>query len=105
MRAASLCWTSPPGLLVEIEPYTWDPTGGGWSGAAFAVIGGLSLNILQYHRTLPVTVLALSIAGNCAGVVLCVARDDHGGRQLGGDASTPLRAAAVPSLLLLRSGG
>ena len=70
------------GILVQIERYTWEPTGGGSSGAAFGVIGSLYLYILRYRRTLPVPVLALSIAGLCAGVVLCVARDGHGAGAL-----------------------
>ena len=63
------------GPPVEIERYTWDPTGGGSSGAAFAVIGGLYLNILRYQRTLPVTVprsasLATVLVSSCASRVM-----------------------------------
>ena len=85
-----------PGLLCQAVNYLWNPNGGGSSTGIFGVIGGLYLYILRYRRTLPVPVLALSIAGLCAGVLLCVPRDGHGPGLLIGAAVATLLPAVPP---------
>jgi len=84
------------GLLVQIDRYYRDPTGGGASSAAFGVIGGLCVYIWRHRRVLPVPVLMLGVAGLCGGVILTVAHDGHGPGLLIGAAVATLLPAVPP---------
>lgn len=86
------------GLLVQIDRYYWDPTGGGSSSAAFGVIGGLCCYIWRQRQALPWPVLLLGLAGLGGGVMLVVAHDGHGpGLLIGAAVATLLPATPPPS--------
>lgn len=88
------------GVLVQIERYYWDPTGGGSSSAAFGVIGGLCVYILRYRRRLPIPVLVLSLAGLAGGLLLAAAHDGHGpGLLIGAVIALWLPAVPPPSTM------
>lgn len=84
------------GLLVQIDRYYWDPTGGGSSSAAFGVIGGLCVYICRHRRALPMPVLILALAGLAGGAILTVAHDGHGPGLLIGAAVATLLPSAPP---------
>lgn len=84
------------GLLVQIDRYYWDPTGGGSSSAAFGVVGGLCVYIWRHRQALPLPVLMLGVAGLCGGVILTVAHDGHGPGLLIGAAVAMLLPASPP---------
>jgi rhomboid protease GluP len=86
------------GLLVQIDRYYWDPTGGGSSSAAFGVIGGLCTYIVRRRRELPWPVVMLGIAGFVGAIILTVAHDGHGpGFLIGATVATALPSAPIPT--------
>jgi len=87
------------GLLVQIDRYYWDPTGGGSSSAAFGVIGGLCVYICRHRRAVPVPVQMLAVAGLCGGVILTVAHDGHGPGLLIGATVALLLSSTPPPLV------
>lgn len=88
------------GLLVQIDRYYWDPTGGGSSSAAFGVVGGLCVYIWRQRHALPVPVIVLGLAGLCGGVILTVAHDGHGpGLLIGAAVATLLPATPPPPVV------
>lgn len=66
------------GVLGQVFHYWWSPTGGGSSGAAFAVMGGLVTYIFRNQRFALKPFVVLAAVPLIAATVLAMFRDGHG---------------------------
>jgi membrane associated rhomboid family serine protease len=66
------------GILGQAFHYWWSPMGGGSSGAAFAVMGGLVTYIFRNRRFASKPFVVLATVPLIAAAVLAMFRDGHG---------------------------